>query len=189
METELQDRYVVMKAEDIDGYLNESEKIALDGILGKINSSRTHDNKRPVQGVFIGESFAEYEGVKLVLLNRINEGDSLPGLDIFQGWRVGDVFYQFHSGSMSVNMGIISRLRYIETESWKNVFADAEIATRAGVHRVSDVNIQSIHRCPISAVAAFQSAGMEALKATRDRLLARPLPPQKIEERKEAASW
>lgn len=185
METELQDRYVVVKAQDIDKYLNDAEKAALDGILYKINTLRARDNKYPVQGVFISDSFVEYEGVKTVLLNRINIGESPPGLDIFNGWKVGDIFYQPHRGEMVVNMGVITRVRYIETDAWKSAFVDAEMVTKKGVHQVSGINIQNIHKCPISAVVELQNVGMEMVKATRGRLLARSLQPQESQEPQE----
>lgn len=66
-----QQRYVVLKLEDVKAFLSRDQREALEEIQETIDSYRKAVGKDPLEGVFINRDWSEYESAANELHKRI----------------------------------------------------------------------------------------------------------------------
>lgn len=66
-----QQRYIVLKMEDVKAFLTLDQRQQLEEIQERIEIYRKAVGKEPVEGIFIGRDWPEYEAAASELHNRI----------------------------------------------------------------------------------------------------------------------
>lgn len=66
-----QQRYIVLKLEDIKAFLSRDQREALEEIQETIDAYRKAAGKEPLEGVFINRDWPEYEAASSELHKRI----------------------------------------------------------------------------------------------------------------------
>lgn len=78
-DSRFENRYLTLKKADIENFLSPKEQQCLTQLVVKINAYRYANGKQPLEGLFIGADWPEYQDASEALAGRIATGKVVPG--------------------------------------------------------------------------------------------------------------